>query len=69
VDYRISSGEILSFGVEEEGVDVVLFDQRQGIEVPRWKDRLLSLVKDYGLDVDDGHGLSAFVYPLLEQAS
>ena len=65
VDYCTMSGEIRSVTLDD---GTVLYDKGQGIELPRWRYRLWELVVQYRLDQDrDGHGLWAFLYPLIEE--
>jgi len=64
VDYYIS-GKIKSV---ELANGTVLYDEAKSIAVPNWRYRLWELVVQYRLDQDlDGHGLWAFVYPLIEE--
>ena len=62
IDYSIH-GSIRSFDV----AGIVLYCKDDNIEIPGWKDKLWEVVKEQGLDIDDGRGLHAFVYPLIEE--
>ena len=62
VDYSAQSGEVRKFTLR--GVDI--YDKSAGVAEAGWREKLAEFVVDYGMDVDSGMGLCAFVYPLIE---
>jgi len=62
IDYSLG-GRVRSFDLRGD----VLYDEAAGIAVDGWEARLAEFVKEQGLDVDDGRGLHAFVYGLIER--
>lgn len=63
VDYSCVDGRVRSFTFNGK----VIFDEDENIADDSWKNCLVSFVLDYGLNEDDGRGLHAFVYPMIEQ--
>lgn len=64
VDYCIADGRVRLFELRGD----VLFDERSGIAVDGWEDRLVDFVVKYSLHKDiDGTGLPSFVHGLIER--
>jgi hypothetical protein len=62
IEYSAWSGHVRVFELE----GVTLYDETDGTETDGWREKLVEFVREHHLDVDpDGHGLHAFVYPLL----
>lgn len=62
VDYSITTGRIRQCDIRGETV----FDEHSGIDAPEWKRELAECVHENYLDEDDGKGLHAFVYRLID---
>jgi hypothetical protein len=62
VDYSIVDGRVRSFTYK--GVEI--YDEDGGAH-EGWKDHLVSFVLDYRLNKDDGRGLHAFVYRMIDE--
>lgn len=65
IEYSSASGRVRFFELRGE----VLYDERKGIVADSWRDKLVAFVKEVGLDEDDGHGLHAFVYRLIDEGA
>lgn len=64
VDYCIADGHVRLFELRGD----VLFDERSGIAVDGWENRLVDFVIKHSLHKDlDGSGLHAFVHGLIER--
>lgn len=63
IDYSLVDNRVRSFELRGEK----LFDEDEGIAIDGWKDKLAEFVKEQCLDKDDGHGLHAFVYGLIDE--
>lgn len=61
IDYSTLTGHVTSFQYEGR----VWFDIATNVQNDDWKEMLVKAVIKYRLNVDYGHGLTAFVYPLL----
>ena len=63
IDYSLADKRVRSFELR----GTVLYDEDKGIAVEGWEDELVKFVKEQGLNVDKGRGLSAFVYGLINK--
>lgn len=63
IEYSVVDGRVKEFILKGE----TLFDEKEKIEVTGWQQKLADIVWDYGLDIDKGHGLHAFVYWMIEK--
>lgn len=61
IDYSTIDGRIRSFQYDGE----TLYDEDMGVEINGWKDTLVSVIKEQGLNIDDGRGLHAFVVKMI----
>ncbi len=62
IEYSCKDGRIISFEYENE----VLYDESKNIEVDGWEEKLILAVNENELNVYDGKGFHAFIYPLYE---
>ena len=62
VGYSVSDGGIRFCEIRGE----VVFDETRGVDTPGWKRALAECVHENRLDEDDGKGLHAFVYRLID---
>ena len=62
VDYSIVDGRVTSFTLHGD----LLYDEMESVAIDGWKEALVAFVQDHGLDRDDGRGLHAFVYRMIE---
>lgn len=65
IDYSLKDGRVRLFKLWDE----VLFDEDNGIEIIGWEMKLMNIILAQDWHIDDGHGLRAFVYPILEKFS
>ena len=63
IDYAIHDGRVRQFLLD----GVMLYDEDKNIAIDKWEETLYKLVKIQRFDVDNGIGLKAFVYPLLDK--
>ena len=63
IDYAIPDGRVRQFLLN----GVMLYDEDKNIALNNWEATLYKLIKKQGFDVDNGMGLKAFVYPLLDK--
>lgn len=63
IDYSLVDNRIRFFKL----CGVVLYDEDTGVVVDGWKDELVRFVKVMGLHINDGRGLHAFVYGLIDE--
>jgi len=63
VDYSLVDGRVRSFKYNVE----LVYDEDEGVSKEGWKDRLVSFVLDCRLNEDDGRGLHAFVYRMIDE--
>jgi len=62
IDYSIADGRIRSFDYRGE----ILYDEDNNIAIEGWKEKLVEVIIDNGLNIDRGMGLKAFVYKMIE---
>jgi hypothetical protein len=63
IDYSLIDNRVRSFELR----GVALYDENEEITTNGWEGKLVEFVKEQGLDIDDGRGLHAFVYGLIEK--
>jgi len=57
IEYSIMDGRVMQFTL----LGKVLYDEDESNQDSKWKEKLVELVKDMGLDTDRGIGRHAFV--------
>ena len=58
IDYSLVDGQVRGFVLR----GVKLYDEEDGTAADGWREKLVSLIREQGLDLDTyGHGLRAFV--------
>lgn len=62
LDYSMQDGAVFKF--EYEGK--TWYDDSEDIALAGWREKLSEAVVSYGMNVDYGDGLNAFVLPLVE---
>lgn len=63
IEYSLVDNRVRSFELRGK----TLYDEDKDIAVEGWEDKLVEFVKKQGLDIDDGDGLHAFVYGLIDK--
>jgi len=63
IDYSIVDGRVRSFDLCGE----ILYDEDKGINIAGWEGKLIEIVIDYGMNIDKGLGLKAFVYKMIDE--
>ncbi|MDY6862815.1 MAG: hypothetical protein SV062_07475 [Thermodesulfobacteriota bacterium] len=60
--YSLADNRVRSFKLR----GVLLYDEDKNISQAGWKDQLVAFVKEQRLNINDGRGLHAFVYGLID---
>ena len=63
IEYSLIDGRITSFDFRGN----ILYDEFDNISIDGWKSEVVKLVNDYGMNIDRGTGLLAFVYNLIDE--